>query len=171
VKVEEHDPAWAVRFEEERARLAAALAPWLAPEGIEHVGSTAVPGLKAKPIVDMVAAVSSLEEARGASTALEALGYTYTPHRPEAHRFARDGFHLHLTEPGSDLWRERLAFRDALRDSAALREEYAAWKDAHHIGGPQVYDASKRALVLRVLAERGIPLKPDEERLDPRVRR
>ena len=171
MRVEEHDPAWALRFDEERTRLAAALAPWLAPEGIEHVGSTSVPGLKAKPIVDMVAAVRSLKEARAASPVLEALGYTYSPHRPEAHRFAREGFHLHLTEPGSDLWRERLAFRDALRGSAALREEYTAWKDAHEVGGPQVYDVSKRPLVLRILAEHGIPLKPDEERLDPRVSR
>jgi GrpB-like predicted nucleotidyltransferase (UPF0157 family) len=171
VNVVEHDAGWAARFEAERARLAEVLAPWLAPEGIEHVGSTSVPGLKAKPIIDMIAGVRSLAEARGAFPVLESLGYWYRPHRPEALRFGRAGFHLHLTEPGSDLWRERLAFRDALRASPELRAEYAAWKDEHFVGGDAVYDTDKRPLVLRVLAERGIPLKPDAERLDPRVRR
>ncbi len=171
MNVEEHDAGWAARFEAERARLSVVLAPWLAPEGIEHVGSTSVPGLKAKPIIDMIAGVRSLPEARASFPALEALGYWYRPHRPEALRFVRAGFHLHLTEPGSDLWRERLAFRDALRSSPLLQAEYAAWKDEHFVGGDAVYDANKRPLVLRVLADQGIPLKPDAERLDPRVRR
>lgn len=74
--------------------------------------------------------------------------------------------HLHLTEPGSDLWRERLAFRDALREDAALVVEYNDWKIRHVLDeaeGP--YAASKRPFVLRVLAARDIALKPDEQRL------
>ena len=162
-----YDPEWAEWFAAEVARLRAALVPWLAPEGVEHVGSTAVPGLKAKPIVDMVAAVRSLNEAREGFSALEALGYRHRPHRPEAHFFVRDGYGVHLTEPDSDLLRERVAFRDALRASAALRAEYAAWKDAHFVGGERNYNADKGPLVQRVLAERGVPLKPDDERLEP----
>ncbi len=75
--------------------------------------------------------------------------------------------HLHLTVPGSDLWRERLAFRDALRADPALAEEYAAWKVAHANGtsARDGYTGNKRPLVLRVLEARGIDLKPDEERL------
>lgn len=167
--LEEYDPAWAERFAVEAGRLRAALAPWLAPEGVEHIGSTAVPGLRAKPIVDMLAAVRSLTEAREAFPALEALGYRHRPHRPEAHLFVRDGYGVHLTEPGSDLWRERLAFRDALRGSAELRAEYAAWKEEHFVGGERNYDGDKWPLVQRVLAERGVPLKQDDERLEPAV--
>lgn len=105
-----YDPAWAELFAEEQACLAALLAPWL-EGGIHHIGSTAVPGLSAKPIVDMMAGVRDLEEARGAFAPLARLGYVHHPHRPEAHRFARMAWatplgathHLHLTEPGSDL--------------------------------------------------------------------
>src|SRR5581483_12322581 len=130
------DAGWPARFEAERARLEDALRPWLAAEGVEHVGSTAVPGLPAKPIIDMIAGVRSLEEARAAFPTLESLGYAWRPHRPEAHLFVREGYGVHLTEPGSDLWRERLAFRDALRRSARLRDEYAAWKREHFVGDP-----------------------------------
>jgi GrpB-like predicted nucleotidyltransferase (UPF0157 family) len=159
-----YDPDWAFRFEIECAMLERILHPWL-EGGIHHIGSTSVPGLAAKPIVDMMAGVRNLDEARSASSALSMLGYVYRPHRPEAHRFHREGYHLHLTRPGSDLWRERLGFRDALRADPALREEYAAWKEAHR--GEDGYTAGKRPLVQRVLAARGLDLKPDEERLAP----
>ena len=122
-----YDPAWPRRFERERAILERILEPWL-EGGIHHIGSTAVPGLAAKPIVDMMAGVGDLEEARAAYAPLREAAYHSTPHRPGiAHHFSKpspnlgDVTHgLHLTEPGSDLWRERLAFRDALRRDPAL---------------------------------------------------
>ena len=157
-----YDPEWPRLFEEERARLEEALGPWL-EGGIHHIGSTAVPGLAAKPIVDMMAGVHDLEEARAAFPRLEALGYRYREHRPEAHLFFQDDRGVHLTVPGSDLWRERLAFRDALRASPELRAEYTEWKRAH--GGGKPYTASKTPLVTRVLAGAGITVKPDAERL------
>lgn len=166
-----YDPAWPGMFEAERERLEEALRAWL-EGGIHHIGSTAVPGLTAKPIIDMLAGVRNLDEAREAFPALEALGYSHAPHRPEAHRFGRPGYHLHLTEPGSDLWRERLAFRDALRNEPELRHEYANWKVEHaSVTGADAYTASKWPLVARVLAEAGIELKPDEKRLAPGARR
>ncbi len=163
MRVDAYDPVWAERFEAERGVLENVLAPCLSA-GIHHIGSTSVPGLAAKPIIDMMAGVESLDDAWAAAPALVELGYVYHVHRPEAHAFHRDGeFHLHLTEPGSDLWRERLAFRDALRSDADLRREYADWKAAHL--GEDGYTASKRPLVFRVLAEQGIDLKPDAQRL------
>lgn len=160
-----YDPAWPLRFAAERARLEAALAPWLVG-GVHHIGSTAVPGLAAKPVLDMIAGVRDLEEAREAFGPLEELGYSYRVHRPEAHLFVADGRGVHLTEPGSDLWRERLAFRDALRADPALRAEYAAWKAEHSVDEPgRFYDADKRQLVERVLAAAGIPLAADDVRL------
>jgi GrpB-like predicted nucleotidyltransferase (UPF0157 family) len=141
-----------------------ALAPWL-EGGIHHIGSTSVPGMPAKPIIDMLAGVRHLEEARAAERPLRELGYTYRAHRPEAHLFVREDYGVHLTEPGSDLWRERLAFRDALRADPGLRREYAEWKRVH--GGAKPYTARKTPFVARVLAQAGITLKPDEERLSP----
>lgn len=163
-----YDPEWPRWFERERAVLEKALRQWLAA-GVEHVGSTAVPGLAAKPIVDMLAGVRDLEEARAAFEPLERLGYRYREHRPEAHLFVRPGAGVHVTEPGSDLWRERLAFRDALRADPELAREYAEWKLRHATDDPTLgpYDADKRPFVARVLASAAIALRPDEERLTP----
>jgi len=161
-----YDPEWAVRFEAERAILEGVLAPWL-KGGVHHIGSTAVPGLAGKPLIDMMAGVRELEEARAAFEPLASLGYVYRRHRPEAHLFHREGYGVHLTEPGSDLWRERLAFRDALLADPALVEEYAAWKARHAdgTGRDDPYTGDKRPLVLRTLASAGIDLKPDSQRL------
>ncbi len=166
------DPAWPGLFEAESERLEKALAPSL-DGGIHHVGSTSVPGLAAKPVIDMLAGVRDLEEARAAFEPLAALGYRHREHRPEAHAFFKpDGsrwgasHHVHLTEPGSAVWCERLAFRDALRADPALRREYEELKRSLAAGG--AYDARrKRPLVQRVLAESGIDLLPDRERLVP----
>ena len=160
-----YDPAWPTQFETERARLEQALAPWL-EQGVHHIGSTSVPGLAAKPIIDMIAGVRDLDEARAALEPLAALGYRYREHRPEAHLFSKPTHGVHLTEPGSDIWVERLAFRDALRADRELAAEYEEWKLRH--AGTRAYTADKRPFVARVLAEAGLGLKPDSERLSTR---
>jgi GrpB-like predicted nucleotidyltransferase (UPF0157 family) len=172
--VVQYDTEWPGLFEAERAVLERVLRPWL-EGGIHHVGSTAVSGLAAKPIIDMIAGVRDLEAARATFEPLRALGYRYHEHRPEAHAFSKpesaadwwdQTHHLHLTQPGSDLWQERLAFRDALRTDPALAAEYQEWKLRHAVTAqPNAYTGGKRAFVARVLAERGIELKPDSERL------
>jgi GrpB-like predicted nucleotidyltransferase (UPF0157 family) len=142
------------------------LAPWL-EGGIHHVGSTALPGIAAKPIVDMIGGVRDLDEARAAYAPLFAVGYVHTPHRPGiAHHFSKPSgrldevtHNLHLTEPGSDLWRERLAFRDALRADPDLAAEYEALKlriAAEHANNVEEYTHGKRAFVARVLALHGL---------------
>lgn len=161
-----YDRAWPQHFEEECALLTRVLAPWL-EGGIHHIGSTAIPGIAAKPIIDIVAGVRSLEEARAAFDPLRAHSYHHAPHRPGiAHHFDKPSLRsserthsLHLTEPESDLWRERLAFRDALRSDAALASEYEALKlrlAAEHGTDVAAYTAGKRAFVARVLAPVGI---------------
>jgi len=142
------------------------LAPWL-EGGVHHVGSTAIPGLAAKPIVDVIAGVRDLEEAREAFEPLARVGYVPDPHRPGiAHHFSKpsrrfpDVTHgLHLTEPGSDLWRERLVFRDALRHDRALAAEYEELKlrlAAEHADDGEAYVTGKREFVARVLAAAGL---------------
>jgi GrpB-like predicted nucleotidyltransferase (UPF0157 family) len=170
-----YEPRWPEWFEAERALVEPALEPWLAA-GVHHVGSTAVPGLAAKPVIDMLAGVRELEEATAAIPRLERLGYVLRPHRPEAHSLHKPGgdwwvqtHHLQLTEPGSDLWRERLGFRDALRADPDLAAEYERWKLGHALapGAASPYRESKTAFVANVLARAGIALKPDAERLAP----
>jgi GrpB-like predicted nucleotidyltransferase (UPF0157 family) len=161
-----YDPAWPEQFEAERALLEQVLRPWL-EGGIHHIGSTAIPNMRAKPVIDMMAGVRGLEEARAAFEPLGRHGYVFAPHRPhEAHHFDKpsprlsEATHgLHLTRPGSDLWRERLAFRDALRSDATLRAEYEALKLRLAEDGAE-YTRAKRPFVAQVLAKAGIMLEP-----------
>jgi GrpB-like predicted nucleotidyltransferase (UPF0157 family) len=160
IRVVPYDAEWTRWFEEERGALERVLAPWL-DRGIHHVGSTAIPGIAAKPIVDIVAGVRDFEEARAAYEPLRAYGYRHAPHREGiAHHFERCGrFGLHLTEPGSDLWQERLAFRDLLRGDPALAAEYEELKlrlAREHPGDRIAYTAGKRQFVARVLAMVGL---------------
>lgn len=166
ITVVPYDPEWPRRFEAERAVLDRVLAPWL-EAGIHHIGSTAVPGLASKPIIDMIAGVRDLEAARAAFDPLAEQKYLYAPHRPGiAHHFVKPSLRLppathglHLTEPGSDLWRERLAFRDVLRGDAGLAGEYEALKlrlareQPDDIG---TYTDGKRDFVVRTLASAGV---------------
>lgn len=93
VLVVSYDPDWVRRFESERLLLEGVLSPSL-EGGIHHVGSTAVPGLAAKPIVDMVAGVRDLEEARGAFDPLREHSYDRAPHRPDGHWFYKPSLRL-----------------------------------------------------------------------------
>jgi GrpB-like predicted nucleotidyltransferase (UPF0157 family) len=156
-----YDPSWPLKFEQERALLARALAPWLAG-GIEHIGSTAVPGLVAKPVIDIMAPVHSLEASRDVIEAATPIGYAYYPYKPEAmHWFckpspAHRSHHLHLVPAGGTLWRQRIAFRDALRASPALAAEYAELKirlAAMHRFDREAYTQAKSPFVQRVLAK------------------
>ncbi|MFC7128946.1 GrpB family protein [Haloferax chudinovii] len=106
-------------------------------EGVrfEHVGSTAVPGLAAKPIVDLLVLVSDLDDAEGVARALEAAGYEERPDDdvPDRRFFVRGPperrtHYLSVTEVGSDCHREQVTFRDALRADGDLAAEYERHK-------------------------------------------
>lgn len=128
-----YDPAWPALFDEERAQLEPILMAWLAGP-IEHIGSTAVPGLTAKPVIDIMAAIGDLASSLPAREAVARLGYIYFPYRPDVmHWFckpspARRTHHLHLVPVDTPLWSERLLFRDYLRGSSAASAEYARLK-------------------------------------------
>lgn len=136
-----YDAAWPEVFEAERALIAAALT--LPSEHIEHIGSTAVPGLAAKPIIDMMPGLRSLDDAPALIPKLESVGYSYVPEfeRPTAvdegmpfrryFRKDREGvraFHMHMVEHGSEFWVKHLLFRDYLRAHGEARDAYAALK-------------------------------------------
>lgn len=159
IEIAEYDPRWAGAFRLEREVLCEALAPWLA--GVpEHIGSTAVPGLAAKPIIDIMAPVRSLEDARPAVAAAEGAGYVHFPYRADVmHWFCKPSpsmrtHHLHLVPMGSRLWNERLAFRDALRADGTLREEYRDLKlalAARYRHDREGYTDAKTPFIDRVL--------------------
>ena len=133
IHVVSYDPAWATRFEHEKAHLQVLLAPWrLGP--IEHVGSTAVAGLCAKPVIDVMVGVRSLAESEPAKGVLCANGYQYSDYRSDIiHWFCKPSFefrthHLHLVPYDSSVWHARLRFRDILRSAPTIAAEYAALK-------------------------------------------
>jgi GrpB-like predicted nucleotidyltransferase (UPF0157 family) len=154
-----YDPTWPARFAAERDLLSGVLAPWLAGP-IEHVGSTAVPGLSAKPVIDIMAGVESLEGSRDAIRAVAAAGYRHAPYRADVmHWFCKPRpslrtHHLHLVPFGSRLWADRLAFRDRLRADPPLARAYGGLKEglaARHRFDREAYTEAKGAFIERVL--------------------
>ncbi len=163
IDIARYDPRWPEQFSAEASILTELLRPWLASP-VEHIGSTSVPGLAAKPILDMMAGVHDLHSAKDAIPVLTSHGYTHGQHRPATLWFhkARSGSipeqALHLTEPGSSLWRERLAFRDALRADPLLAHQYQELKErlAADSADMAAYTAGKREFVIQVLARAGV---------------
>jgi len=159
ILIEPYDPAWPGRFKAERELIAAAIEPWLSGP-IEHIGSTAVPGLAAKPVIDIMAAVRGLEESRPALEVLQGLSYCYAPYRDDVmHWLCKPSpesrtHHLHLVPFESRLWVDRLAFRDVLRNNATIANEYAALKRRLaqlHAHDREAYTQAKGAFIARVL--------------------
>jgi GrpB-like predicted nucleotidyltransferase (UPF0157 family) len=135
VVIAEYSAEWPVAFAAEREALIDAFRP-LAVE-IEHIGSTSVPGLGAKPTIDILLGSCSLQEIESRIGQLELLGYRYVPEfekeLPHRRYFDRPpmsgpGVHLHAVVAGSAFWTEHLAFRDALRNSHTLANQYLELK-------------------------------------------
>lgn len=151
IRLAPYTEAWARAFETEAERLRAVFGT--ARAEVRHIGSTSVPGLVAKPIIDVLVGLSRLEEAEARIQDMEALGYQYVPEYeaelPDRRYFRRPrtrprAYHVHCVVEGGWLWRRHLAFRDHLRahPSDALR-----------------YGRLKRALAGRCGADRGAYLE------------
>jgi GrpB-like predicted nucleotidyltransferase (UPF0157 family) len=133
VRVDPYDSAWPARFEQERSSLEKVLGGSITG-GIHHVGSTSVPGLAAKPVIDILVGIDDLETASAYIDPLAGLGYLYAPYRRDemlwfckpdpAHRT----HHLHLVPTDSPRYRAELTFRDYLREHPDTAEQYAALK-------------------------------------------
>ncbi|MBL8339758.1 MAG: GrpB family protein [Rhodoferax sp.] len=160
VHIVDYQPAWPGLFAQEQALLTFVLAPWLVGP-IAHIGSTAVPGLAAKPVIDMMAPVADLDSARPAIDALVAAGYVYHPYRGDVmHWFCKPSpehrtHHLHVVPLGSSWWQAQIAFRDALRQNPACRDAYQTLKrrlaDAHP-RDREAYTQAKGPFIAGVLA-------------------
>lgn len=159
-----YSPLWPAVFELERELLAALFAGEEA--SIEHIGSTAVPGLGAKPIIDVMLGVASLAAVERRLDALAAEGYRYVKEFelaiPERRYFdKREGnpgrFHLHAVLKDGEFWRRHLAFRDALRADPALAERYWRVKQrmaARHPNDRGAYTEGKTDFIRGVLQGR-----------------
>ncbi|MFI6042626.1 GrpB family protein [Nocardia sp. NPDC051321] len=121
-------PAWPERFEEERGRIGAALGD--VARRIDHIGSTAVPGLVAKPIIDIDLSVPDVEDEGAYLEPLLTAGYRLRVREP-GHRMVRTperDVHVHICTVGSDWERRHLLFRDWLRHDARDRAAYGRLK-------------------------------------------
>ncbi len=124
---------WPQQFQVEKERLQKALGELAV--AIHHIGSTAVPGLAAKPVIDIMLEIPALEDALACIGPLQELGYIFIDHPENVdRRFFRKGsprsHHLHLVEQGSQALRNHLDFRDALCEDNSLREQYQLLKEA-----------------------------------------
>lgn len=159
VQLAEWTTRWAELFAEEAARLRLALGHFAG--AIEHYGSTSVPGLVAKPLLDILVGGPEATDPSPYKSALTPLGYDYAEHAgvPEHLVFGRGTARTHLVHVvryGGHAWHQALAFRDALRADAALRDSYAALKRElvqRHGAERSRYTAAKSAFIERVLAD------------------
>jgi len=157
-----YDAAWPQRFKVESQLIQMALAD-LQPV-VEHIGSTSVPGLAAKPTIDMLVGVHSLADFARHADLLIAYGYEYIPEYervlPDRRFFKRvvrgvRTHHVHVVEFGGLYWRRYMAFRDSLRRDAGLAARYAELKRslaARHRFDRDGYTNAKTGFVESVLA-------------------
>jgi GrpB-like predicted nucleotidyltransferase (UPF0157 family) len=163
VQVVPWQPGWADSFLQEAARLHSALGSAIGQ--IEHVGSTSIPGMISKPIIDMLAAVERLSLADALIPALERLGYEYRPDNPIPGRVflvlgphSHRTHHLSLAEISSGFWQEHIAFRDCLLANPRVAEEYASLKKrlaAQLRRDRPLYTAAKEEFIRHTLSMRG----------------
>jgi GrpB-like predicted nucleotidyltransferase (UPF0157 family) len=157
VKLSRYTGEWRQLFEVEKASLQDKLGSYILD--IQHVGSTSIPGMLAKPIIDIAIAVALFEEARVCIPLIEELGYEYKgefgiPHR---HYFVKGDprtFHIHMSEIDSMEWQNTILFRDYLCQHADIAKEYAELKTQLALKYPQdrtAYLDGKAPFIERIL--------------------
>ncbi len=156
VEIVPYDPAWRDAYKEEEIRIHTALGELAL--AVHHIGSTAVPGLDAKPIIDIMVVVRRLEDAVYCIAPLRKLNYAFINHPQNIdRRFFRKGFprthHLHIVAENSASLCEHLVFRDALRANPTWRQEYAEFKSglaSQHKEDRATYSEKKSSFVKEV---------------------
>jgi GrpB-like predicted nucleotidyltransferase (UPF0157 family) len=162
IVIADYDPEWPRLYARERRRIRRALAGRIV--AIEHVGSTSVAGLAAKPIIDMMAGVERLDDASAFIEPLRRIGYQFHPELMARHGIDDDllflkgprgseTVHLHVTEYAGGFWQEKLLFRDFLRTHPDVAAEYAALKRtlAPRFSDGTPYSIAKTEFIVAVL--------------------
>ena len=163
LEISSYDPRWVRQFEAERDRVARALGELACR--IDHHGSTAVPGLEAKPIIDIQVSVEKLQPIGAYAEPLATLGYVHVPHVDDAvcpffHRPREwpHTHHVHVVQSGGLEERRTLAFRDFLREHGDVAREYATLKkrlaaqvNAAEFSSRETYANAKSEFIDRVV--------------------
>lgn len=162
VEIKNPDPVWIIKGNEERQKLYKLLSIFGVTE-IEHIGSTSIPNLPAKPIIDLMASIPSMEQINEMAQKLVSYGWHYVPpeldNRPWRRFFVKvkndkRAAHLHLMLKGEERWRKQLLFRNTLRANSHLVEEYAILKRRlakEFANDREAYTEAKAEFVKRVL--------------------
>ena len=174
-RIVEYDPRWPVMFDEEKPRIVSALG--IDEERVVHIGSTAVPRVGAKPIVDVMAGVEVVPAADGTHQYLRALagiGYECRGETVPGTLYIRKPeprFNLHMTEYGGEFWVEHLLFLDYLRANPETARDYERLKReimARLAESPPEYNEAKAAFIRRALEQARNELPANGPRLQPR---
>ncbi|MHC4481723.1 MAG: GrpB family protein [Planctomycetota bacterium] len=159
MRVVPYDPAWPKKYADEARRLWGAIGSMI--EDVQHIGSTAIPGMAAKPMIDIAVAVADNAVVTSLIPPLAGIGYECRGLLAgiEGHHFFRKGdprkYYLHVFERGSAFWAARIAFRDYLISHADEAAEYRALKErlaGEYADDRTSYTAEKKAFVERVTA-------------------
>jgi GrpB-like predicted nucleotidyltransferase (UPF0157 family) len=164
VRLAAHEPRWAALFETEAAAIRACLGHMLID--VQHVGSTAVPALAAKPILDVAVAVAGEDAVVPAAARLATAGYVDrgSAGRNGGHLLVKETapevrtMHIHVVPAGDPQWDEYVRFRDVLRADAEVRQEYAQLKTRLaelHALNREAYTAAKAQFIHGVLSATG----------------
>ncbi len=159
IHIADYSSDWPALFDEEKKRIQEAIGD----VEIEHTGSTSIPGLGAKPVIDMMGIVHNIDDARQFVEKMETLGYKYTPKletlipdikffqtRPEA----KTQYHISFTEKDSDFYARQILFRDYMRKHPEAIREYAKIKRElakEHVDNFETYNAGKTAFILSII--------------------
>ncbi len=166
VALTDADPAWPAMFEAERRRIMDAMPGTFV--AIEHIGSTAVDGMRSKPLIDMLAGVRTLDEMFALNETIDRIGYTTTAaingKLTTRQWFMRQSggvrkYHLHAVVYGEPDWTTRLRFRDRLRAEPALRARYVALKEdlaTRFAGNREAYTEGKSDFIQAASEQREI---------------
>ena len=158
-----YDPRWPALFAQERETLLGVFTGTTVE--IEHIGSTAVPGLGGEPVIDIILGMLELGQVQDRILALEELGYRSVPElesqNPEYHIFTKGAegqhtHHLHVMEMRSEFWRHYLLFRDYLKAHEKMIEQYYELKIQladRFKNDRNAYSDAKSAFIKRILSE------------------
>lgn len=162
IRIVDYDPCWPSLYEEEERRVLDAVGHKVIE--IEHIGSTSVPGLGAKPIIDLMAGLQGPADAEECLPPLHDLGYTHVLPQPEEEDWYyclgkgphSVGYHLHLVKAGSAFWGRHILFRDYLRAHPETAQQYHELKKrlaASYREQRLEYNLAKTAFIESVIAE------------------
>ncbi|MGX1831157.1 GrpB family protein [Paenibacillus taichungensis] len=164
IEIVEANPMWDSQAQEEIRQLKELLQE-LNIHKFEHIGSTSIPGLSAKPIIDLMGEVQSWEDMDLIADQLNPIGWNYVPPELDGRQYRRfwvrvkddkRAVHLHLMRPGEERWDRQIQFRDVLRQRPDLVEVYAALKAKladENKDDREAYTAAKTDFILKVLDE------------------